>query len=302
MLNTLQQRLRSALSGAKLSADVDMSSFTSFRTGGRAKLMLDAQSGEEVCAAIRIAQELHAPYYVIGNASNLLVSDRGLDALVIRIGAGMSKVERLENGFEAQAGALLAQFAKATVAAGFMGLEWAEGIPGSVGGAVAMNAGAYGGEIAQVLREAVVIEEGETRRVAVREGDLGYRKSAFCAPARIVLAARFALAADDGGAAGRMHEYNRTRREKQPLQYPSAGSTFKRPPGHYAGGLIQQAGLKGMRVGGAQVSELHAGFLINAGGATSADVYLLIRLVQERVFEASGVRLEPEVRLLGEFD
>lgn len=165
-----------------------------------------------------------------------------------------------------------------------------------------MNAGAYGGEIAQSLVEVRVIEDGEIQNIAVVKGDLGYRKSRFRAPDRIVVSARFALVPDDGSALSRMQEHNRSRREKQPLQYPSAGSTFKRPPGYFAGGLIEAAGLKGTRVGGAQVSELHAGFLINVGGATSADVHALIRLVQARVYENSGVRLEPEVMMLGDFD
>lgn len=298
----LVNSLKQAFPDAGLVVDVDMSRYTSFRTGGSAALLLDAGSREEIAVACEQARRLSIPFYVIGNGTNLLVSDRGLDALVIRIAEGLNAMQACDNSFEAESGMSLAAFAKMTVEKGYMGLEWAAGIPGTVGGAVAMNAGAYGGEISNVLREVVVYENGEIRRAAVRPGDMGYRRSAFRAPERIVLSACFDLARDDGSAMLRMKEYSRARREKQPLNYPSAGSTFKRPEGHFAGRLIEEAGLRGVSVGGAQVSELHAGFLINTGGATSADVYALIRLVQQKVFETSGVRLETEVLLLGDFD
>lgn len=301
-IGELYETIHTAHPGASLVRDADMALYTSFRTGGRARLLLEASGREEVSFALEAARGLGVPYHVIGNGTNLLVSDRGLEALVVRVGERMGGFAQEGNRFEAGAGMSLAAFAKSTVEAGFSGLEWATGIPGTVGGALAMNAGAYGGEIAQVVREAVVIEEGEIRRVAVKPGDMGYRKSAFRAPARVVLRARFELNGDDGSAVQRMREYNKARREKQPLQYPSAGSTFKRPEGHFAGRLIEGAGLKGLRVGGAEVSELHAGFIINRDGATSADVYKLIRLVRRRVFEHSGVTLEPEVMLLGDFD
>jgi UDP-N-acetylmuramate dehydrogenase len=298
----LVNSLKQAFPDAELVLDADMSRYTSFRTGGSAALLLDAGSREEIAVACGQASRLGIPFYVIGNGTNLLVSDRGLDALVIRIAEGLNAMQACGNSFEAESGMLLAAFAKMTVEKGYMGLEWAAGIPGTVGGAVAMNAGAYGGEISSVLKEVVVYENEEIRRVAVRPGDMGYRRSAFRAPEQIVLSARFTLEKDDGRAMLRMKEYSRARREKQPLNYPSAGSTFKRPEGHFAGRLIEEAGLKGVSIGGAQVSELHAGFLINVGNATSADVYALIRLVQQRVLETSGVRLETEVLLLGDFN
>lgn len=302
MMRALHESLLKAFPHADIRAGADLSQITSFRTGGQAGLLLSAQSGEEVLYAVRAAQELGVRYHVFGNATNMLVSDRGLDALVIRIAQGLSAFAREGDSFLAQAGAPLAAFAKATVEAGFSGLEWAAGIPGSVGGAVAMNAGAYGGEIARSLVEVTALAQGEIQTITVESKDFGYRKSRFRAPERIVLSARFSLIPDDGTALSRMQEFNRVRREKQPLQFASAGSTFKRPVGNYAGGLIEAAGLKGTRVGGAQVSEQHAGFIVNTGGATSADVYALIRLVQARVYENSGVRLEPEVMLLGDFD
>lgn len=300
-IEELYDSLLGTACGAKLARNADMSRLTSFRTGGRAALFLNAVSAGEIIEATKQAARTGVPYYIIGNGTNLLVSDKGLDALVVRIGEGMGEIRADGVVFEAGAGAPLSAFAKATVEAGCGGLEWAAGIPGSVGGAVAMNAGAYGGEIAGVLRDVTFIEGGEVRRLAVGPEDMGYRQSAFRAPGRIVLGASFSLKAE-AEAAQRMREYTRARREKQPLNYPSAGSTFKRPQGHFAGGLIEAANLKGMRVGGAMVSELHAGFIINAGGATSEDIYGLIRLVQQRVFENSGVHLETEVMLLGDFD
>lgn len=180
-----------------------------------------------------------------------------------------------------------------------MGLEWAAGIPGTVGGAVAMNAGAYGGEIKQVLTKVEYIEDGAVCSVEPEDSDLGYRFSRFAAPERIVLSAEFSLSPDDGMTKERMKDYSERRRAKQPLTYPSAGSTFKRPAGYYAGALIEQADLKGVSVGGAKVSTLHAGFIINKGGATSEDVKRLIELVQERVYENSGVTLETEVKFIG---
>lgn len=298
----LYDLIRAKLPGAELTAGADMSRFTSFRAGGRAALLLNAKDDAEILMATTAAARCGFAHYIIGNGTNLLVSDHGLDALVVRVGERMGSIVPAVDGFEAGAGAPLATLARAAVEAGYMGLEWAAGIPGTVGGAVAMNAGAYGGEIADVLQEATVIEGGALRRVAVQPGDMGYRKSVFRAPERIVVSARFELKRDDGGALSRMKEYAAARREKQPLNFPSAGSTFKRPPGHFAGRLIEEAGLKGVRVGGAQVSELHAGFIINSGDATSADICALIRLVQKRVYETSGIQLETEVLLLGEFD
>lgn len=291
--------LYNELSGLGVRRDVPMSVYTSFRVGGSAALMLEAGGAASIVAAQRASRALGVQSIVIGNGTNLLVRSRGVDALIIRIGEGMGGVAFSGVRVEVGAGALLSAVARASLERGLMGLEWACGIPGSVGGAVAMNAGAYGGEIKRVLEWVECIEDGELKRFVPREGDMGYRHSVFADPARTVVRASFLLENDDGGAAERAAEYTRLRQEKQPLRYPSAGSTFKRPTGYFAGKLIEDAGLKGARVGGAEVSELHAGFIINRGGATADDVEALITLVRERVFETSGVLLEPEVRIIG---
>ena len=281
--------------------DVAMSGYTSFRVGGNAATFFEPRSIQELVSALTAAQECGAPCFIMGNGTNLLISDSGIDALVIRLCEGFSGVERTDNVFTVRAGSLLSAFARSTVELGFGGLEWAAGIPGSVGGAAAMNAGAYGGEIKQVLSRITYLENGRLVTEIPPAESLGYRHSVYCAPDRIVVEAEFTLQADSG-ARGRMEEYSKLRREKQPLAYPRAGSTFKRPEGHFAGALIEGAGLKGRRAGGAQVSELHAGFIINTGGATARDVYSLIRIVIDEVYQSSGVMLEPEVKLIGEFD
>lgn len=303
VLDERYRALFERLASNYIKADADMSSYTSFRTGGRAAALIEARSAADVCDAICAADENGIEYHVIGRGTNLLVSDNGIDALVICISDKMGAVEKNGLNYIVEAGASYAAFAKRTVDEGCTGLEWAAGIPGSTGGAVAMNAGAYIGETKNVLKEVEYIENGVTVRRAVESSDMDYRKSVFCAPQKIVTKAYFSLSADeDGQAAKRMREFNMARREKQPLNYPSAGSTFKRPQGYFAGKLIEDAGLKGETVGGAQVSMLHAGFIINRGNATSADVYKLIKLVQKRVYDKSGVMLEPEVRFIGCFD
>lgn len=291
------------LKGCLVRRDVPMAQYTSFRTGGCARILAEPRSAEALRDALIASKEYGVPFEIIGNGTNLLVSDDGLEASVFRIGEAMGSIRNEGGNFYAEAGAPLSMLSKRTVERGFMGLEWAAGIPGSVGGAVAMNAGAYGGEIAGVLKTITYLDtaSGEIREVVPQAGDFAYRYSAFRAPERIVLSASFALVPDDGSAKARMAEYACKRRAKQPLAYPSAGSTFKRPEGGFAGALIEKAGLKGARIGGAEVSLLHAGFLINVGGATSADVYALMRQVQETVYAQSGIWLEPEVRLLGSF-
>lgn len=294
-------RLQATLSKLGARENAPMSQYTSFRTGGNAKTLVEPDSPEALAELIAALEACGEDYIVIGNGTNLLVSDDGIENTVIRIGEKMGSVRAGGSRFFAQAGASFSALAKATVEAGFMGLEWAAGIPGSVGGAVAMNAGAYGGETADHLAEVSYYEKGRIVMEKAEPASFGYRKSPYAYPERIVLCAQFELLPDDGGAAGRMREYTAARRAKQPLAYPSAGSTFKRPEGNFAGALIEQAGLKGKRIGGAEVSTLHAGFLINAGGATSMDVYALIRYVQQAVYTHSGVMLEPEVKLVGSF-
>ena len=291
--------LRQELAKYKIRADAPMSEYTSFRIGGPADLLFMPADRQQLMYGITRADELGVPYIVIGNGSNLLVSDEGIDGLVIRISGDFAGIEYDGSRQQLLAGTLLCAAARDSVERGFGGLEWAAGIPGTVGGAVAMNAGAYGGELKQLLQEVQYIENGELKSKKPTDDELGYRRSAFAAPERIVIAATLALTPNDDGAMERMKEYSERRRIKQPLNYPSAGSTFKRPEGRFAGALIEQAGLKGTRIGGAEVSTLHAGFIINRGGATGDDVRQLIELVQQRVFESSGVELEPEVRFIG---
>ena len=280
---------RENASGAELST---------FRTGGPVSLLAMPGNVDDIRALVLKSRDLGAPYFVIGNGSNILIPDEGLDTLFIKLCDDFEQYRIEGETLFCGAGASMAAAAKYSVAMGLMGLEWAAGIPGTVGGAVAMNAGAYNGEIGNVIRKVTCIKDGELFESEVKDGDMGYRRSAYSYPDAIVLSAEFALSADDGGARSRMEDYTRRRREKQPLQYPSAGSTFKRPAGNFAGKLIEEAGLKGLSIGGAEVSEKHAGFIINKGGATSRDVLDLISLVQNKVCEAFGVMLEPEVKIL----
>lgn len=271
---------------------------TTFKAGGPLALLAEPSDAASAEKLISYITEKEIPYYIIGNGSNLLIPDEGVDKLFIRFAGELADFRIEGNELICGAGASMASAAKRSVAEGLMGLEWAAGIPGTVGGAVAMNAGAYGGEIKQVLKEVTVIEGGKLKTVKAEDSAMGYRRSAYSFPGMTVLEAVFALRPDDGGAASRMEDYSRRRREKQPLSYPSAGSTFKRPEGHFAGALIEKAGLKGFSVGGAQVSEKHAGFVINTGNATASDVMEVIRIVRRAVFESEGVMLEPEVKIL----
>ena len=290
------------LPDVRIAAEEPMAKHTSFRIGGPARRMAFPESGEQLVLLLSFARECGARPLVIGNGTNLLAPDGGLDRLVI----SAAVLRRVETGPEpdtvlAEAGATLAQAAEFACRQGLTGLEFAHGIPGTVGGAVYMNAGAYNGEMSQVIRGVSILfpEEG-VRFVPVGDMDFSYRHSLLTdRPEAAVLHAVFQLSPGDPAAIReRMQELMAKRKASQPLEYPSAGSTFKRPEGHYAGALIQQCGLKGLTVGGAQVSEKHAGFLINRGGATCGDVLELIRQVQKRVLAETGVQLEPEVRIL----
>ncbi len=283
--------------------NVPMSGLTSFCIGGPARVFVEPKTKEELALCVSAAEETCVSYFIMGNGTNLLVSDEGLDALVIRVGESFSHIKKTEAGMEAGAGARIGALSRAAAAEGLSGLEWASGIPGFVGGAVAMNAGAYTGEMKDHLCRVDYMEHGEFYSVKPENGDFSYRKSAFSAPERVVVAAEFALLPGDSAEIfKRIDEFTKRREEKQPLEFPSAGSVFKRPQGHFTGALIEAAGLKGASVGGAQVSEKHAGFIINKGGATCADVISLIKLVQKRVFETSGVLLETEIKAIGRSD
>lgn len=280
-----------------------MSRHTTFRLGGNADYLVDAKNADEVKALIDLCKRENVPFYVIGNGSNLLVGDKGYRGVIIRIFKHMNEVWVKENVVYAQAGALLSKIANAALAESLTGFEFAAGIPGTLGGAVVMNAGAYGGELKDVLQWAeVVTDDGEILRLSVEELELGYRTSIIVKKGYVVLGGAIQLQkSDKDKIKAQMDDLKERRITKQPLEYPSAGSTFKRPEGYFAGKLIQDAGLQGFQVGGAQVSEKHCGFVINKENATAADVLSLIEQVSEQVEAEFGVRLEPEVKCIGEF-
>ena len=299
----LADTLRAATSIAQVLEHEPMARHTTMRVGGPAEILFSPASEGELLFAVREAKRAGAPFRIIGNGSNLLVLDGGLPGLTIRLGEAFSKISVDGNQIRAQAGALLSRVAAAARDASLTGLEFASGIPGSAGGGMAMNAGAYGGQLSDVFEgcRALDPETGIISALGPAEMALGYRESAALSRGLIVTEAAFRLTAGDRIAIqAKMDDLSARRRDKQPLNLPSAGSTFKRPEGYFAGALIEQAGLKGLRVGGACVSEKHAGFVVNDRGATAKDVLDLIRLVQARVLEHSGVRLETEVRILGE--
>ena len=283
--------------GCRCDENILLSGFTTFGIGGKCPLMIEVNGEESLKTLLPIMNDI--PFYVIGKGSNLLISDRDIDMIFLHMGRDISSISLNGDHLTCGAGASLSLAGTFAKNNSLTGLEFAYGIPGNIGGAVYMNAGAYGGEIKQVLTKVEYIEDGAVCSVEPEDSDLGYRFSRFAAPERIVLSAEFSLSPDDGMTKERMKDYSERRRAKQPLTYPSAGSTFKRPAGYYAGALIEQADLKGVSVGGAEVSTLHAGFIINKGGATSEDVKRLIELVQERVYENSGVTLETEVKFIG---
>lgn len=299
-MQRLLEELYRVLPPGRVLVNEPMARHTTFRLGGPADVFLVPETADEVMAAVSAADRLGVNYLILGNGSNMIVRDGGLRALVISMEA-MNAVETRGDLLTAQAGALLSKVASEALAAGLAGLEFACGIPGTVGGAAAMNAGAYGFDMAGVLTEARVFMDGRDQWLSRDEMDYGYRKSKVLKQGGTVLEARYALTPDDPARIReRMNEYNACRREKQPLHLPSAGSVFKRPEGHFAGALIEQAGLKGYTIGGAQVSTMHAGFIVNIGGATAADVTKLIAHIQKEVLARSGVKLECEVRILGE--
>lgn len=278
-----------------------MSLHTSFRTGGPAEVFIKAESTENIISTIDIAKKYNKQYIITGNGSNILVKDGGIDGIVINIGNEMSKIKCDGTKIYAQAGVMLSALATAAADEELTGLEFASGIPGTVGGAVFMNAGAYDGEIKDIIEYADVIDsEGNIQRLTKDELELSYRHSVIAEKNMIVVGAMFNL--NKGikkNITDKMADFAKRRRDKQPLNYPSAGSTFKRPEGYFAGKLIEDSGLKGKTVGGAQVSEKHAGFVVNIGNATSSDIITLMEFCIETVYNKFGVKLEPEVRILG---
>ena len=287
--------------GFEIIRDADMRQYTTLKLGGKADWLAFPRSVEEIAALFAEAGNAGLPVTVIGHGSNLLVLDGGIRGLVIRVEKNMKEIRREGNRLIAQAGAMLGSLALAAAEAGLTGLEFASGIPGTVGGGVTMNAGAYGGEMADVVvRVDGVYPDGRKVSLNREEMQFGYRQSAVKTLNFIVTGVTVELQAGDPAAIRqKMNELNAQRAEKQPLDVPSAGSTFKRPEGYYAAALIDQCGLKGYSAGGAQVSMKHAGFLINTGG-TAGDYLELMRNVQRIVLERAGVKLEPEIRILGE--
>lgn len=281
--------------------EVSMKNYTSFKVGGPAELFLSPEDAGQTAKLVRFCEKEEIPVFVLGKGSNLLVSDRGIKGAVIYTGkqCGISLVD--ENTVRAQSGASLAQLCTFALENSLSGLEFAYGIPGTVGGAVFMNAGAYGGEMKDVLLNSEYVStDGASGELDNEAMELSYRHSAYENSNLVITAASVRLApADRNEIKSTMNDILARRKEKQPLEYPSAGSTFKRPEGNFAGALIEQCGLKGVSVGGAQVSEKHAGFIINRGGATAADILSLIKHVQARVKAQTGVSLETEIRLIG---
>ncbi len=285
----------------KIVENEPMSAHTTFRIGGPARYYMIPENAGQVSKCMGFAMKMELPYVIVGKGSNVLFSDEGYPGVVIEVGRSMADIEVSEDGhIRAGAGAGLGALAAAAAKQSLSGLEFASGIPGTVGGAVVMNAGAYGGEIKDCIKSAKVLDkEGAVLELSRDEMELGYRSSVIQRKGYIVTEAVFQLhKGNKEQILGRMSELNAKRREKQPLDYPSAGSTFKRSEGYFAGKLIEDAGLRGFQVGDAQVSEKHCGFVINRGKATAADVIGLMEEVQKRVLETSGVRLEPEVKII----
>ena len=302
MNQNFYDKLNNVIAKDSILIDEPMSRHTTFRVGGPADFFVTPKAKEEVRDVIRICKEAGMPYYIIGNGSNLLVSDAGYRGVIVQIYKEMNEVKVEGDLVKAQAGALLSGIAAKALGAELSGFEFASGIPGTIGGACVMNAGAYGGEMKDVLESVTVLTgEGKIIELGRNELELGYRTSVIAKKGYIVLGAVLKLERGDGEKIKTyMDELKEKRVTKQPLEYPSAGSTFKRPEGYFAGKLIEDAGLRGFQVGGAQVSQKHCGFVINRDHATAADIMELMRQVQIRVKENSGVDLEPEVKRLGD--
>ena len=289
--------------GAEVIENAPMSKYTSFKTGGNADLLIIPASIDSLQEIIKKCKELNIKPFVMGNGSNLLVTDNGYKGVIIKIGSNLSSIKLLdENTIECETGTMMKALCNFALDNSLTGLEFAFGIPGNLGGAVYMNAGAYGGEMKDVLYSCTHIDSDGNIGVLTKDQlDLGYRRSAYTDNGCTIISATLKLQKGDNTEIKEaMNDKLRRRKEKQPLEFPSAGSTFKRPEGYFAGALIEDCNLKGYTIGGAQVSEKHAGFVINRGGATSTDILNLIKHIQDTVFEKHGVKLETEVKIIGE--
>ena len=297
-------RIIAAIGEDKVHCNEEMSRHTTFRLGGPADCLVQPEDADELREILKICAEENVPYFVLGNGSNLLVADSGYRGLIIQLFRNMAGIEVSGDIITAQTGSLLTQIAARAAGEGLTGFEFASGIPGTLGGACIMNAGAYGGEMKDVLLSVTAMDsDGRIITIDRKDLDMGYRHSALMDGGYIVLSARIKLKhGEPEEIRAVMEELKQRRTSKQPLELPSAGSTFKRPTGYFAGKLIQDAGLRGYSLGGAQVSEKHCGFVVNTGCATAQDVYRLIRHVQNEVKMKFGVNLEPEVRFLGIFN
>lgn len=299
----MYEHIRTIVPEERLLFHEPMSGYTTFRVGGEAACVVIVETEEELASLISYLGQLEQEYFILGNGSNLLVGDKGYRGVIVKLGGRMAKICVEDSHIVAGAGALLSGTAAAAKKAGLSGLEFAAGIPGSIGGAIVMNAGAYDGEMKQIVETVRVMDkEGQILTLDNDTMEFGYRTSIIKNRPFIVLDVTLSLKAGDAEQIrARMEELMALRKSKQPLEFPSAGSTFKRPEGHYAGKLIMDAGLRGYRIGGARVSEKHCGFVINAGNASAADIKEVIEEVQERVWSKFQVQLEPEIIFLGDF-
>ena len=303
MNTALYEFLRTQVPEECIKRDEPMADHTTFRVGGNADFFVEIGSSEELAGIIKYLKQTERSYFILGNGSNLLVGDKGYEGVILHLGSRFDRIDVDGKTIRAQAGALLSVVAKTAGRNGLTGLEFASGIPGTIGGAVVMNAGAYDGEMKQVITQVTVMtEDGEILELDNDTMEFGYRTSIIKNRPFIVLEAQMLLETGDVEAIrGKMDDFAGRRRSKQPLEYPSAGSTFKRPEGYFAGKLIMDAGLRGYRIGGAQVSEKHCGFIINVGNASAADISELMDEGAEKVKEQFGVTLEPEIIRIGTF-
>lgn len=299
----VRDRIEKEVEKKKMETSVPMSRYTSFRAGGRADVLVEPERPEDLRAVLAILDGEDCPRFVLGNGTNVLVRDGGYRGVIVKIGDGFSYVRCEGTRLICGCGTSVSSVSREAAERGLAGFEFASGIPGSMGGAVFMNAGAYGGEMAGVLEKARVVSRDGSRDFYMTAAELhmGYRHTSLHETGDIAVEAVLELCeGKKEDIKSRMAELTSRRNEKQPVSYPSAGSFFKRPEGHFAGKLIQDAGLKGLSVGGAQVSQLHSGFIINTGEATASDILQLMEIVQAAVMDKFGVMLEPEVRIIGE--